>query len=509
MNTILVREFNGTISSGIQCFKTLKHLVPVSDDYENVIYIKGTSSVIYKMEDKKTGKLYAVKIFIDGVDRSEKYSIIEDELKGLDCPYLLPVQYFEDEFFIENDSSVSSFGSNIVTYPVLLMEWIEGVSIGTYLQEAVDNYFMLEMIAYRFWQFVTWITLQPFSHGNIKAENIIVSEDGSFVLIDYDSFYAPDMEKAGKECCKKSSDDFPLLAILISLKAITICPGLILENKCKDYILFEENDFCDILNTKLIKILFPSWSEELNQLFGVLLVLSSGIDLYQLPIQALQLRKPLYEMSYSYNMETDDDVDFDNAWIDDCSESQRVYYSADKSRLLMGSCERLTDYSVKEGTKVICNMAFRRNGCGRNLKRVQLPTSVICIGEEAFRECSNLMSVKMSDNILKIGAFAFSGCNKLESITLPTQLIRIEECTFLRCESIKCISIPNGVTSIGAGAFESCDNLETIELPNTLICIGKNAFEDCYSIKEIRIPKGNMTKFALLMPKLINLFVES
>ena len=175
MNTILVREFNGTISSGIQCFKTLKHLVPVSDDYENVIYIKGTSSVIYKMEDKKTGKLYAVKIFIDGVDRSEKYSIIEDELKGLDCPYLLPVQYFEDEFFIENDSSVSSFGSNIVTYPVLLMEWIEGVSIGTYLQEAVDNYFMLEMIAYRFWQFVTWITLQPFSHGNIKAENIIKS----------------------------------------------------------------------------------------------------------------------------------------------------------------------------------------------------------------------------------------------------------------------------------------------------------------------------------------------
>lgn len=509
MNTILVREFNGTISSGIQCFKTLKHLVPVRDDYENVIYIKGTSSVIYKMEDKKTGKLYAAKIFTDGVDRSEKYSIIEDELKGLDCPYLLPVQYFEDEFFIENDSSVSSFGSNIVTYPVLLMEWIEGVSIGTYLQEAVDNYFMLEMIAYRFGQFVTWITLQPFSHGNIKAENIIVSEDGSFVLIDYDSFYAPDMEKAGKKCSKKSSDDFPLLAILISLKVITICPGLILENKCKDYILFEENDFRDILNTKLIKILFPSWSEELNQLFGVLLVLSSGIDLYQLPILALQLRKPLYEMSYSYNMETDDDIDFDNAWIDDCSESQRVYYSADKSRLLMGRCERLTDYSVKEGTKIICNMAFYRYGYGRNLKNLQLPTSVICIGEEAFRECRNLTSVKIPDGVYKISAFAFRDCNKLESITLPTKLKRIEEYTFSRCKSLNFIRIPNGVTSIGAYAFESCGNLETIELPDTIICISENAFEDCYSIKEIRIPKGSMIKFALLLPELITFFVES
>ena len=509
MNTFLVRDFNNTISSGIQCFSTLKHLAFVHDDYENVIYIKGTSSVVYKMEDKKTGKLYAAKIFVDGIDRAEKYSIIKDELQGLNCPYLLPIQYFEDEFFIEDESSVSSLGSKIVSYPVLLMEWVEGVSIGTYLQEAVDNYFMLEMVAYRFSQFAAWITLQPFTHGKIKANNIIVREDGSFVFIDYDCLYAPDMEKARKECNKKSSDDFSLLAILISLKAISICPGLILENKCKDYILFDEKDFRDILNTKLINILFPSWSEELNQLLGALFVLISGVDLCRLPIQALLLRKPLHEMTYSYDMETDDDVDFDNAWIDDCLDNQRVYYSADKSRLLMGSCERLTNYSVKEGTKIICNMAFYRYGYGRNLKNLQLPTSVICIGEEAFRECRNLTSVKIPDGVYKISAFAFRDCNKLESITLPTKLKRIEEYTFSRCKSLNFIRIPNGVTSIGAYAFESCGNLETIELPDTIICIGENAFEDCYSIKEIRIPKGSMIKFALLLPELITFFVES
>lgn len=508
MNTILQSEFNVTISSGIQCFKTLKHLSPVLDDYENVINIEGTSSVVYKMEDKKTGKLYAVKIFTDGIDRTEKYSIIKDELQGLNCPYLLPIQYYEDEFFIE-ESYDSLSGSKKVSYPVLLMEWIEGVPIGSYLQDMVDNYFMLKMIAYRFSQFVAWITLQPFRHGNIKVNNIIVREDGSFVLIDYDCFYAPDMEKAGKECNKKSLDDFPLLAILISLKAISICPGLILENKCKDYILFEEKDFRDILNTKLVKILFPSLSKELNQLLGTLFVLNSGIDLCQLPILALQLRKPLHEMTYSYDMETDDDVDFDNAWIDDCSDNQRVYYSADKSRLLMGSCERLTDYYVKEGTKVICNMAFHRYGNGRNLKNLLLPASVICIGEEAFKECRNLMSVKIPDDVYKIGAFAFSGCNKMESITLPTKLKRIEEYTFSRCESLKCIHIPNGVTSIETCAFEWCRNLENIELPDTIIYIGKNAFYNCYSIKEIKIPKGSMKKFDLLLPELINYFVES
>lgn len=509
MNTFLVRDFNNTISSGIQCFSTLKHLAFVHDDYENVIYIKGTSSVVYKMEDKKTGKLYAAKIFVDGIDRAEKYSIIKDELQGLNCPYLLPIQYFEDEFFIEDESSVSSLGSKIVSYPVLLMEWVEGVSIGTYLQEAVDNYFMLEMVAYRFSQFAAWITLQPFTHGKIKANNIIVREDGSFVLIDYDEFHVPYMEISEKGYNNKYSDDFPLFAILLSLKAISICPGLILESKCKDYILFEEKDFRDILNTKLVKILFPSCSEELNQLLGALFVLISGVDLCRLSVRALHLRKPLHEITYTNDMETDDNVDFDNAWIDDCSNNQRVYYSADKSRLLMGRCKQLTDYSVKEDTRVICNMAFYRYGSGRNLKNLQLSTSVICIGEEAFRECKNLMSIKIPDGVFKIGAFAFFNCNKLESITLPKQLKRIEKYTFSKCESLKCIHIPNGVTSIETCAFEWCRNLENIELPDTIIYIGKNAFYNCYSIKEIKIPKGSMKKFDLLLPELINYFVES
>jgi len=51
--------------------------------------------------------------------------------------------------------------------------------------------------------------------------------------------------------------------------------------------------------------------------------------------------------------------------------------------------------------------------------------------------------------------------------------------------------------------------LENIELPDTIIYIGKNAFYNCYSIKEIKIPKGSMKKFDLLLPELINYFVES
>ena len=86
---------------------------------------------------------------------------------------------------------------------------------------------------------------------------------------------------------------------------------------------------------------------------------------------------------------------------------------------------------------------------------------------------------------------------------------RIEKYTFSKCESLKCIHIPNGVTSIETCAFEWCRNLENIELPDTIIYIGKNAFYNCYSIKEIKIPKGSMKKFDLLLPELINYFVES
>ena len=42
------------------------------------------------------------------------------------------------------------------------------------------------MLAYRFSQLAQWLIPQPFAHGDLKPDNILVREDGTLVLVDYD-----------------------------------------------------------------------------------------------------------------------------------------------------------------------------------------------------------------------------------------------------------------------------------------------------------------------------------
>ena len=35
---------------------------------------------------------------------------------------------------------------------------------------------------------------QPFAHGDLKPDNILVRDDGSLVLVDYDGMYVPAMQ---------------------------------------------------------------------------------------------------------------------------------------------------------------------------------------------------------------------------------------------------------------------------------------------------------------------------
>ena len=59
-----------------------------------------------------------------------------------------------------------------------------------------------------------------------------------------------------------------------------------------------------------------------------------------------------------------------------------VKYSKDGRKLLEAPYELDVTYSIKEGTKIICNWAF--SGC-RSLTGIVIPDSVTSIGDCAFR----------------------------------------------------------------------------------------------------------------------------
>ena len=390
MSYPLISEYVEAIKSAEDNFEELSYLRPVLGDDGLPVMTGGNFAVIFKMKDEETGKLYAVKCFTrEQEGRAEAYREIVKELKDVSSPYLASINYLQKELFVDTKQTDET------EFPVLLMDWVEGKTLDKYLRENLDDKYALEMLAYRFSQLAQWLIPQPFAHGDLKPDNILVREDGTLVLVDYDGMYVPAMK--GQKAREFGSpdfrhplraendfdehiDDFSLVSILLSLKAI--CQNQeILENNSvvQNRLLFSEDDYQDINRSDVIKRIFPSPDLEINRLIVALLyyVLNSAKARYPL----------LTLLNYGFFPELtkfkDQYYSLTNKYIDEYG----VEYTSDKKILLKWHdiLKEKTNfpksYSVCEGTEIICDNAFMN--C-KNLTTIHLPKSLKFIGSSVF-----------------------------------------------------------------------------------------------------------------------------
>ena len=107
-------------------FDKLKYLQPVLDSNGDPIMSSGNFAVVFKMKDE-SGKQYAVKCFHRAQKGREKsYRLICEELAKVSSQYLLPIQYFEKELFLDS-----------MEYPILLMDWVDGIPMDKYIQKNI------------------------------------------------------------------------------------------------------------------------------------------------------------------------------------------------------------------------------------------------------------------------------------------------------------------------------------------------------------------------------------
>lgn len=153
-----------------------------------------------------------------------------------------------------------------------------------------------------------------------------------------------------------------------------------------------------------------------------------------------------------------------------------VKYSKDGRKLLKVPQNLDGTYSVKKGTKIICDMAFYDYS---SLSSLVIPDSVIIIGFGAFEGCSSLRNLVIPDSVTSIGDRAFSGCCSLESLVIPDSVTSIGDWTFSDCYSLRSLVIPDSVTSIGDYAFSDSFSLESLVIPDSVTSIGNEAFRGC------------------------------
>ena len=235
--------------------RTLRHLVPVLDKDGEPYYSGGASSVVFKMKDEQTGKCYALKCFTEEQEgRAEAYRLIEEELKFVDSPYITSVKYLEKELFVDSDSEDNE-------HSVLLMDWIEGKTMEAYINANYMDGHAMAMLYYQFCKMVDWLRSQSFAHGDIRLDNIIVRPDGTLTLVDYDDMFVPAMKgrKSPTISTKnfshplrtiddfgETTDDFALVSIALSLKAISLDSSLLQNYGASDRFLFAPTGYFDL-----------------------------------------------------------------------------------------------------------------------------------------------------------------------------------------------------------------------------------------------------------------------
>ena len=202
----------------------------------------------------------------------------------------------------------------------------------------------------------------------------------------------------------------------------------------------------------------------------------------------------------------------------------------------------LTEYAVKEGTKVIADNAFSGAGYSGKVKKMTLPDGLYRIGQGAFAKLGALTEVNVPESVRSIGygAFAATGydvaanytdgglyvgnwlvaventvrtsftvkdgtvgvadgkdtslfpsrAQKATQLSLPSSLKYIGTRSFARLRITE-LQLPAGLQTLGEGAFASCSWLKTVNLGDCaeLESIGAQAFTNA-AITEITIPAG-------------------
>ena len=491
MNYPLISEYIESIKHSEDNFNELTNLRPVYDEAGEIVMSSGNFAVVFKMKDESSGKLYAVKCFLrEQEGRDTAYQQITDELEYVSSNYLCSIKYFQKELFV--DSTVSSD----TEFPVLLMDWVEGVTLDKYVHQHISDKYALQLITYQFCRMAAWLMSQPFAHGDLKPDNILVTEDGALVLVDYDGMYVPAMQgqKARElgspdyrhplrteDCFNEHIDDFPLALIGMSLKAIALDTSLLQNNAKTDSLLFSESDFHNIGECLMMKSLCALLNDaEFSKLYALFLLAHSQQELSAVSFRLFLLNKvekPIEEVLSTKATEED----LKDAIIDEYG----VKYSRDGKKLLEALCGK--EYVVREGTEVICDEAFR--WC-KSLQSVTIPNSVKSIGDYAFSSCKSLQSVTIPNSVKSIGDYAFSSCKSLQSVTIPNSVTSIGNWAFCWCVSLQSVTIPNSVKSIGDKAFSDCHSLQSVTIPNSVTSIGNEAFSRCKSLQYVTIPNS-------------------
>ena len=501
MNYPLISEYVEAIKAAEDNFDQLKHLRPIIGDDGEPVMTSGNFAVVFKMKDEQIGKFYAVKCFTKEQEgRAEAYKLITEELAKVDSPYILSIKYLEKELFVD------TMQTNEIEFPVLLMDWVEGTTLDKYIRENIEDQYSLEMLAYRFSQLAQWLIPQPFAHGDLKPDNILVKEDGTLVLVDYDGMYVPAMK--GQKARELGSpdfrhplrtendfdehiDDFSLLVLTLSVLVAYNSPQYF------SFPLLTDKDYINLPGSPFINKIYPSNNTSLNKCVSTLVNVLIDNDITSIISSYNAIAKHIRWDYYNY---------------------AQIYYDLLKEKHIDNysiwtkyhGCEHFDiderDYPICLGNVYGFNFGHEtgfpycfHTGC---LLSASDQDAGSYMGDE-WGEYWTEMCVP--PNTIVIAKDAFSNCTLVELIVVPNSVKYIGDKAFYNCEKLRYIVFPESIEGFGTDIFSLKDSYVNSKTGNTET---QHYGKGTHSLVNIIVPDGAKEYYANLLPDYRHLIAD-
>lgn len=288
-------DFTLAVQNPQLCFADadLKQASTAKNSRGRVLLWSGNFATVYKLT--RGGKSWAVRCFtrIPQTDVQQRYQAISEYLSQHQIPYLVDFEFVPKGILVKGE-----------WYPILKMDWVEGVEIDRYIGENIDEPSVLQRLDLQLQKLQKDLRQASIAHGDLQHGNIMVDDLGELRLVDYDGMYVPallgmpplEMGHPNYQPPLRSLkdfgeqlDDFSFDVIALSLRALALQPSL-WETFHEDNknLIFRQNDFQDPDSSPVFQAIANLDGDDTRQICDRLILRCYGKD----PTQAIDGQFP-------------------------------------------------------------------------------------------------------------------------------------------------------------------------------------------------------------------------
>jgi len=228
----------------------------------------GGFATVFRLENGN--HKWAVKCFTKQIVNLARYSDISSYINNSNHSFFVRFEYLNQGIYVKNN-----------WHPIIKMEWIEGKSFGAFIDSCYDNRNKVESLMNQWVTLTSSLAQDGVAHCDFHSSNIMIKNDGTFKLLDYDSIFLKSFRNQKSEFVgdpsfqhpqrdrldfNENTDNFSSWIIYLTLRSIRNDPQIwtTLHNDGDKALIFNARDYKDFGQSRAFEMLINSGEDNAN-----------------------------------------------------------------------------------------------------------------------------------------------------------------------------------------------------------------------------------------------------